>query len=100
MATFSVEDDLQSLTANGNTNGVFVVGPVRVTVQGTWGSGATKVQEQNSDGAWRDVPNTGMTANDAVLIQYPPGAQNYIRVNLSGASGPSLTVITQGATLR
>ena len=87
---------ISNLLADGATPGRGTVGPVRVFVYGTFGSGSAQVQMQAPDDAWQDV-DTALTADGEVFINVPPGVQNKVRVDLSGATAPDIDIWIQSA---
>jgi len=88
--------DRQVLTTNTQTTPRNYVGLVRVSLTGTFGGGTFKMQAEDPSGAFVDVAGTSRTAVDDFLIDFPPGAQNKIRGDLSGATTPALVIWNQG----
>lgn len=79
----------QTLTANGSTLWRKFIGPVQVSFSGAFLGGTVKVQRRDSSGAAVDVSGTSKIAADDLLIEFPPGAINWLRTNLAGASATS-----------
>lgn len=90
----------ETLTSDGQTTAVDTVGPVRISATGSFGGGVLTLQERRQDGSWIAIAAAEFTEAFHKLVDFPPGAQNTLRFSLAGSSGPSLTVVTQGATLR
>lgn len=83
----------QTLTANGNTNTFEWGGGVGYYASnGTWGSGTTSLQVSPDGGTTFISAGTdgNLTADGVVRFELPDKA--VIRVNLSGATSPSLTI--------
>jgi len=86
----------QTLSADGNTSYQTVVGRVWVSVSGDFGSGGTaKVQRKNVAGTAVDIAGASYTAAGDDVIDFSDYAVNEVRVNLSGATSPSLKVSFQ-----
>ena len=65
-----------------------VVGGFFMHVAGTFGGGTVKAQFLADDGSWRDLANTSVTVASDKQIIVPNGFE--VRLNLSGATSPSL----------
>ncbi len=87
--------DRQTLSADGQTNYVQVVGPARVSISGTFGSGTAKIQTRDPEGNAIDVVDGSFTAAADKYLSFPPGSRNAVRVDLASATSPSLVVWVQ-----
>lgn len=87
--------DRQVLTANGQTTARQFVGPVRISLSGTFGGGTAVARAKDPSGAFVDIPNTSKTAAADIILDFPPNAVNEIDVDLSGATTPNLVVWKQ-----
>ena len=85
----------QTLAADGQTNYVRVVGPIRVSITGGFGSGTAKLQAKDPGDNAVDVAGASYTAVADALLEFPPHAVNQIRVDLASSSGPALVVWIQ-----
>ena len=90
----------ETLAADGQTAWQTFVGPVVLKMTGTsFGGGTAKLQERNTEAATVDVANGSFTAATHQVCDYPPGSINELRVDLSGATTPSLPITIQGQML-
>lgn len=88
---------LQTLSADGNTSWVTVIGRAKVSIYNDFGTGTAKIQEQDPAGTAVDVETaTGFTTAQTETLDFPTGSVNKIRVNLAGATNPDLQVWIQG----
>ena len=87
----------QTLAADGSTTFESFIGLIRLSLTGDFGGGAAKLQNVDPSGATIDVANGSFTTVTDSLFDFPPGAVNTLRVNLSGSSNPDLDVWIQGA---
>lgn len=85
----------QTLSADGNTTYVKVVGSARVSISGNFSSGTAKVQAKDPSDAAVDVANASYTAAADAFLEFPPKAINEVRVNLAGSGSPTLDVWIQ-----
>ena len=88
--------DRQTLSDNGQTTPRTYVGPVRVSCTGTFGGGTLKIQAEDPTAVFVDVDGTVKTAIGDFVIDFPPGAENRLQADLSGATGPALVIWIQG----
>ena len=88
--------DRQVLNANGKTTARNFVGPVRVSLTGNFGGGTFKMEAEDPSGVFVDVEGSVLATAGDFIIDFPPGAQNKIRGDLSGATSPALVVWNQG----
>lgn len=82
---------MASGTLTGNTSGNAVRvegGRAAVIVSGTFGGGTATLQVKNEAGTWVAVSDAAWTAAKTAIIEF--GASAEFRINLSGATGPSL----------
>lgn len=84
------------LSANGNTTQLAIIGSIHVALSGTFGGGTAKLQVQDPAGNWVDVAGASWTAVVDTLISYPVGSRQEARINLAGATAPSLVVVMKG----
>jgi len=87
---------LSNLTADGNTP-VFSAGDgneVILIIEGTFGSGTASIQVQGTSGNWVTLTD-GTGTSDFAKRVYSANAK--LRVNLSGATTPSLNVTSHMA---
>jgi len=78
-----------TLTDNGSTAFVKVKGPCTVSLYGAFLGGTAKVQRIDANGDTVDIAETSKTAAADLVLDFPPGDSNRIRVNLSGGSATS-----------
>ena len=93
--------DRQTLTADGQTVGRKYVGPIRVSIKGSFGSpaGTATLEDKGPDNVFDGVTNGIFTAEADKLIDYPAAEINEVRIDLTGATSPSLVVWIQGKRL-
>lgn len=89
--------DRQTLNTNGKTAPRAYVGPVRVSLTGTFGGGTLKIQAEDPTAVFVDVDGTAKTAVGDFVIDFPPSAENRLQADLSGATSPTLVIWIQGA---
>ena len=88
----------ETLEANGQTSGIIVVGPVRISMIGNDGGGTSKIQFKDRNGDWKDVPGiTTITVPTEVILGWPTGVRNEVRVDLAGSTNPDWDVLIQSA---
>ena len=95
--TFNVSDNVSTLTDNGDSNEVEVVGPVAVCITGDFGGGTATIKREDSGGTYRDLANGALTVAADKRIEFPKGAFNKIKVTLAGATSPNLVISIQGS---
>lgn len=88
--------DKQTLSADGQTTPRNYVGPVRVSLTGTFGGGTLKIQAEDPTGVFVDVDDTAKTVIGDFVIDFPLSAENRLRADLSGATTPALVIWIQG----
>lgn len=86
----------QTLSANGATAWTKWLGPISFSLKGTFGGGSAQIQVKDPDDTIQNVADGAFTAAADHLLDYPPQAQNEVRIDLSGATGPALQVWIQG----
>ena len=94
----SVSGTQGNLAADGNfpaTGGVQVGGRVVLHLSNDFGTGTAKLQMQLPDGEWDDVVNGSFTAATDTVFDFPPYANNVIRVNIASSSSPDLDILIQ-----
>lgn len=91
--------DRQVLSANGNTDPIKYVGPIRVSLKGDFGSGTATLQDKGPDNVFDGVTNGVFTAEADKLIDYPIAEVNEVQVDLTGSTSPALVVWIQGKRL-
>lgn len=95
----SSSGDRQVLTADSTTTFRKFIGPVRLSLTGTFGGGTAKLQTKDPSDAVIDVDGGSFTALTDTRFDYADDAINELAVNLAGAGGPSLKVWIQGRRL-
>ncbi|MGY8962536.1 MAG: hypothetical protein ACKVKT_03160 [Rhodospirillales bacterium] len=91
-----ISGNVQKLTADGTTTFKTVVGPIAVSVNGTFGGGTAKVVRKDHEGVTVDIPLATDTANYSKVLDYPNKTLNEIAVNLAGATTPDIDITIQG----
>ncbi len=89
----------QVLSADGNTDPVKYVGPIRLSLKGDFGTGTATLQDKGPDNVFDGVANGAFTAEADKIIDYPVAEINEVQVDLAGATAPSLVVWIQGKRL-
>lgn len=92
----AISGDRTVLSADGPTPARVYVGPVRVSLTGTFGGGTFKMEAEDPSGVPVDVAGTSRTAVDDFRIDFPDGVENKINEDLSGSTTPVLVVWIQG----
>lgn len=92
--------DRQTLAADGQTTDYGTVGPVRLSLSGSFGGGTAKLQAQDPSGAWVDVAGGSFTIAADQLFDFPENVQNQLRVDMSGSTTPTLVVWLQSTLSR
>jgi hypothetical protein len=77
-----------TFSANGTGSSFKVYGEVHLHINGTWGGGTFSLEYLASDGNWRTIVNTTLTADADKEIRFKSPV--FVRPVLSGATGPSL----------
>lgn len=81
-----------TISADGNTDAVWVSGPFAFRASGTWGGGTFTVSVLSADKTtWRTLNTASAMTSDATgqnLFDLPGG--HYVRATLAGATAPSL----------
>ena len=85
----------QTLSADGNSVDRGTVGPVRLSLTGSFGGGAAKLQAKDPSGAYVDVAGGSFTAATDTMFDFPEHVQNQLRVNLAGSTTPALVIWIQ-----
>ena len=92
--------DRQTLAADGATTEVKYIGPVMVSVSGEFGTttpGTAVVQVRDPGDNLVSIVSTSGTVTADFIVDFPVGAVNSLRVDLSGAVGTvALVIWTQG----
>ncbi len=86
----------QVLTADGDTDTKQFVGPVRLSLTGTFGGGTAKLQAKDLSAAFIDIANGSFTAATDTIFDFPEGSRNFLKVNIAGSTTPALVVWLQG----
>jgi len=89
----------QTLAADGQTDTKIFVGPVRLSLTGSFGAGTAKVQCRDPSGVFVDVANGSFNAVTDTVLDFPITESNELQVDLAGATAPSLVVWIQGNQL-
>lgn len=85
-----------ALSANGNSEEFVTASlhkPLRVYLGDTFGGGTATLQIRLSDGTW---VSTGQTATAAGWLEFNIEPGNRFRINLAGATAPSLGIHWDG----
>lgn len=84
-----------NVTANGQTQTFDVrSGKLHVHISGTFGSGTAKLQMKSDSGTdWLDLQGASWSAAADDIVELGPQSVNTVRLDLSGATSPDLTVI-------
>lgn len=85
----------QTLSADGTTIFFKYLGPVVVTITGTFDGGTAKIQRKNNAGATVDVVGAAYTTDAEKRLDYAQSATNWLAINLAGATTPSLVIEIQ-----
>ena len=85
----------QTLSGNGQTVPRGTIGPVRVSLTGTFGTGSAQLEATDPEGNWVAVDGGVFTAVTDTIFDFPDHVQNQLRINLTGATGPALVVWIQ-----
>jgi len=86
----------QTLTADGQTTEKSFIGPVRMSLSGTFGGGTAVLRARDPSGAFVNVEGGSFTAAKDQLFDFPVGQGNILDVDLSGSTTPALVVWLQG----
>ena len=86
----------QTLAADGNTDGKDVVGPITLSLSGTFGGGTAKLQRLDPEKNWVDVVNGSFTDVTDTYFEFEDTALNHVRVNIASSTTPALVVWIQG----
>jgi len=89
----------QTLGADGDTDEVAYVGPIRVHLSNDFGSGTAKIQSNDPTGVAVQVGDNTFTAAVDKAVNFPTGETNVVSVNLSGSTSPDLDIWIQGNRL-
>jgi len=89
----------QVLTTNTQTNPKIFIGPVRLSLTGSFGTGIGKLQAKDPSGVFVDVANGSFTAASDTIFDFPVSDSNELQVDLAGATAPTLAVWIQGKQL-
>ncbi len=92
----SGQGNKQTLTADDTTDERSFIGPIRLSLTGTFGGGTAKLQSKDPKGVVVDVANGSFTAATDTLFDFPVQSVNDLKVNLSGSTTPVLAVWIQG----
>lgn len=86
----------QILTADSSSKFVRVIGPTRLSLSGDIGGGSAQVECKDPQNLIQTMNGVVFTALVEKLIEFDEGDINFVRVTLSGSSGPTLGVWFQG----
>ena len=89
----------QTLAADGQTDVKIFVGPVWLSLTGTFGGGTAKLQARDPSGAFVDINNGSFTAVTDTRFDFPDGASNQLQIDLAGSTTPALVIWIQGQQL-
>ena len=82
----------QTLSADGQSASLKVVGDCRLSLSGDFGSGTAKVQAKDPGGNSVDIAGASYTAATDTLLNFPTDAVNEVNIDLSGSTGPALVI--------
>ncbi len=88
-------NNIQTLSADGETTAITVIGETRLSLTGTFGSGTAQLQARGPDGVYVSVTGGSFTAATDTLFDFPENTRNDLRVSLSGSTSPALKVWLQ-----
>lgn len=94
---FVSDGNEQTLSADGETTEVNVIGTARISATGSFGGGTLKVQEKRQDNTWKDIAGASFTDAFHKVLAFPSGSQTILRFSLSGASNPDIDTVIQGS---
>jgi hypothetical protein len=86
---------LQTLSADGATNGVTTNDKVHVHLSGTFGGGTATLQFKDAAGTWTAITGAAYTAAADDIIQLGSSQYN-LRINLASSTSPALKVELRG----
>jgi len=89
----------QTLTADGQTDPKIFVGPIRLSLTGSFGTGTAKLQAKDPSGAFVDIANGLFTTATDTIFDFPVSDSNELQIDLAGATAPALVVWIQGKQL-
>lgn len=89
----------QTLTADGNTAARVYVGPVKLSITGSFGGGTAKLQVRDPSGALVDIANGGFTSATDTIFDFPDNSSNVLSVNVAGSTTPALAIWIQGRSM-
>jgi len=85
----------ETLSADGSTAEVTTVGPVFLSLSGTFGGGTVAIERKGTDDTWRSIAGASYTSGVDKVLNFAPKGVNKLRATLSGATTPSLRVAFQ-----
>ena len=80
----------QMLAADDDTVEKEFVGPLRLSLSGTFGGGTAKLQAKDPNGAFVDVANGSFTDVADKVFDFPADSLNIVRINMAGSTSPAL----------
>lgn len=89
----SSNEVVQTLSANGATASISAKGHAQLHLSGTFGGGTATAQFKDTNGNWRNIAVAAYTTDVDKLIDLPDRLVTDLRVNLTGATSPSLVVV-------
>ncbi len=89
----------QTLVADGQTTAKQFVGPVRLSLSGTFGGGTAVLRAIDPSNTAVNVVNGSFTAVTDTLFDFPVASVNVLDVDISGSTTPALVIWIQGRQL-
>jgi len=89
----------QTLAADGQTDPKIFIGPVRLSLTGSFGAGTEKLQCKDPSGEFIDIASGSFAAAADAIFDFPITESNELQVDLAGATAPALVVWIQGNEL-
>lgn len=90
--------DRQTLSADGITSDSKFIGPVLVSITGSFGGGTATMQARDPNSDLVAVA-AGVTADAGVVVDFPAGIINSIAIDLAGSTTPTVVIWIQGRKL-
>ncbi len=89
----------QTLAADGQTDSKVFVGPIRLSLTGSFGAGTAKLQCKDPSGVFVDIASGSFAAAADAIFDFPIAESNELQIDLAGATAPALVVWIQGKQL-
>ena len=89
----------QTLAADGQTDPKIFIGPIKLSLTGSFGTGTAKLQAKDPSGAFVDIATGSFAAATDTIFDFPVSDSNELKVDLAGATAPALVIWIQGKQL-